>query len=234
MKSFVDIRGRRVAYVVRRSQRRTLEIAVHPDLRVEVTAPADTAEERIDALVRRRALWIERQLDRFEDLRPLPVPRRYVAGETHRYLGRQYRLRVVRGAAESVRLKDGFLRVTTASQASPQRVRALVDRWYAVRAHVVLAERLVECVARARQARLPLPSLIVRKMVRRWGSCTASGRVILNVELVKVPTSCIDYVIMHEICHLRAMHHGPEFWWLLGSVMPDWESRRRRLDRQEV
>lgn len=234
MTNYVNIRGKRVAFFVRRSRRRTLEIAVHPDLRVEVTAPLAALDEKIHALVRKRAAWIQRQLAAFEELRPLPVPRRFVGGETHRYLGRQYRLRLTRGRPESVRLSGAFLHVVTTAPRNRQRVRTLLEDWYSRRAHVVLGERLVECASHARTARLPLPTLVVRKMVRRWGSCTAAGRVILNVELVKAPAACIDYVITHELCHLKAMHHGPDFWRLLTRVMPDWESRRLRLDRQEV
>lgn len=230
----MEIGGRRVAYSVRRGHRRTLEIALHPDGRLVVTAPQEAAESRIRTAVIRRRDWIRKQLARVEDLRPLPAPRRYVGGETHRYLGRQYRLRLTRGRVDAVRLTGPFLHVVTGAPRNPSRVRRALEAWYERRAHVVLGERLVECVARARTARLPSPSLLIRKMVRRWGSCTPSGRIILNVELVKTPTACIDYVITHELCHLKAMSHGREFRRMLTRLMPDWEARRRVLDRQDV
>lgn len=234
MKPSVPNGGRRVRYELHRTGRRTLEIAVHPDGRVVVTAPRDAATERVHARVQARASWIRAQLARFAEFRPFPTPRRYVPGETHRYLGRQYRLRVRRGRAESVRLEGGFLCVTTTAPRDRQRLRQLVDAWYLRRASEVLGERLAACLVRWRAAQLAAPTLAVRLMMRRWGSCSKRGRITLNVELMKVPTSCIDYVITHELCHLKAMHHRREFWQLLGRVMPDWEQRRARLDRQEV
>lgn len=234
MSGWLQVGDRRVPGVVRRTKRRTLEIAVHPDGRVVVTAPIGAAEERIQALLHKRAGWVRVQLARFEELRPLPMPRHYRPGETHRYLGRQYRLRVTRGARDHVRLDGGFLCVTTPAARDRQRVRQLVEAWYAGRATSVLGERLALALARWRSAELEAPKLAVRRMTRRWGSCSRRGRVTLNVDLVKVPSACIEYVIAHELCHLEALHHGPKFWRLLERRMPDWEQRRRRLDRQEV
>ena len=230
MTTVVEVDGRPVVYTVRRSQRSTLEIAVMPDQRVVVTAPISAVEARIHAIVCKRAVWIGRQLRSFEELRPLPVPRKYVGGETHRYLGRQYRLRVTRGGANSVSLRGAFLHVVTTAPKSRQSVRMLVGAWYARRAQAVLGDRLVDCVIRARSARLPLPKLSVRPMVRRWGSCTVAGRVTLNVDLVKAPPSCIDYVITHELCHIQYHDHSSDFYRLLEKVMPDWEKRKHKLE----
>lgn len=229
-----ELGGRRVSYTLRRTHRRTVEIAVHPDGRLVVTAPASAPEERIAALIRKRARWVRAQVAYFAELRPLPTPRRFVPGETHRYLGRQYRLRVSRGRVERVRIEGGCLWVTTPAPGDRQRLQRLVESWYARRAAAVLGERLASCIARWHSAQLAAPKLAVRRMAKRWGSCSPSGRVTLNVDLVKVPSGCIDYVIAHELCHLEALHHGPRFWRLLERRMPDWEQRRRKLDRQEV
>ncbi|MFN8586869.1 MAG: SprT family zinc-dependent metalloprotease [Candidatus Eisenbacteria bacterium] len=219
---------------MRRTARRTLEIAVQPSGALVVTAPAGASLERVRAAVRSRVKWIRAQLVRFESLAPPAPPRRHVAGETHRYLGRQYRLRIRRGRVDRVRLDGSWLSVTTTAPANRQHVRLLVERWYEQRAAAVLGARLAHCLAEWRAAQLSAPTLAIRHMVRRWGSCSRAGRVTLNVELVKVPTACIDYVIVHELCHLRALNHGREFRALLARRMPDWQRRRERLERQEV
>lgn len=234
MSEWLTIGARRVPCTVRRSKRRTLELAVHPDGSVVVTAPEGAPEDRIRALVRRRTRWIRAQLARFETVGAVPPTRTYVSGETHRYLGRQYRLRIRRGRAESVRLSGGLLQVVTSAPRSRQRVRLLVEDWYATRATAVFGARLAKCLAAWRAAQLVAPTLVVRRMVRRWGSCSPRGCVTLNIELVKVPAQCIDYVIVHELCHLRALNHGRRFQHLLARQMPDWKRRKERLDRQEV
>ena len=75
-----------------------------------------------------------------------------------------------------------------------------------------------------------MPPLVVRQMVRRWGSCTTTGKVILNTDLVRAPVHCIDYVIVHELCHVRVHGHDKAFYRLLSACMPDWESRKARLE----
>lgn len=234
MSGWLVMGSRRVPCTVRRTKRSTLELAVHPDGSVVVTAPENASDERIRALVGKRMRWLRRQLERFESLPVPPPPRRYQSGETHRYLGRQYRLRVRRGRTDSVRLEGVLLVVTTTSPSDRQRVRLLVEGWYMTRASAVLGARLAHCIHKWRAAQLSAPTLAIRRMARRWGSCSPAGRVTLNVDLVKVPTACIDYVIVHELCHLRALNHGREFRTLLARRMPDWERRRDKLDRQEV
>lgn len=234
MSEWLTVGPRRVRCVIRRTKRRTLELAVHPDGSVVVTAPENASDARIRALVAGRRRWLHAHLERFESLPAPPPPRRYQSGETHHYLGRQYRLRVRRGRADSVRLEGALLLVTTTAPSDRQRVRLLVEGWYLRRATAVLGARLAHCVAEWRAAQVSAPKMAVRRMARRWGSCSRAGRVTLNVDLVKVPTSCIDYVIVHELCHLRALNHGREFRTLLARRMPDWERLRERLDRQEV
>jgi predicted metal-dependent hydrolase len=76
--------------------------------------------------------------------------------------------------------------------------------------------------------------MVIRKMQTRWGSCTPSGRIVLNSDLIKAPTPCIDYIIMHELCHLQVMNHSPKFWQLLAKCMPDWEKRQQTLAKLEI
>jgi predicted metal-dependent hydrolase len=208
--------------------RRTLGIEVHPDQHVLVRAPVGCTEDVIAARVKKRASWISRQIADFQRYSPRTPQRRYVSGETHLYLGKQYRLKVSAGDAAAVRMTRGQLIVTTPLKAGPDRVKAMLHRWYLDRARLVFGEVLHQCMPRFK-GHAP-PRLIVRTMQSRWGSLSPAGRMTLNANLIRAPRSCIEYVVTHELCHLRHRHHDTAFYRLLGQVMPDWGKRKRLLE----
>jgi len=220
-----------LAYAYRQGRARTLTITVHPDLSIEVVAPAGATLHAIRSKVLKRGAWIARVRRRFERIHPLQPPRQYVPGETHRYLGRQYRLRVMVGSEERVALHRGFIVVTTGHRPSSAKLRRLVLGWYERRAPEILRERFAVCTRLALAHRISEPRLSIRPMATRWGSCSKRGLVTLNPELIKASKDCIDYVICHELCHLVVRNHGPRFWKLLKAMVPDWEERRERLNR---
>ena len=224
--------ARTIDFDVVRVDRKTLGIIVHPSGRIEVRAPFDAASNDVRDRVQRRARWILRHQRRFTELVQAEVPKEYVSGETHRYLGRQYRLKVMPNglAAEGVRLVGRHFEVYSPEPTNPGRTRRLLERWYRRKAEHHLRGRFERgCGMMARYGVAP-PPLQIRRMERRWGSYTPSGRILLNPHLVLAPTACIDYVVVHELCHLRHPHHGREFYDLLDRVMPDWEERKARLE----
>lgn len=220
-----------IQYRVTEGAGRTLAITVHPDLSVEVKAPPGTPAELVRAKVLKRAAWIARTRRGFEKFQPLQPARRYVPGESHRYLGRQYRLKHVADERTRVSLQRGMLVALAPTLPPQEELRALVQRWYRQRAEVILPERFEACLRHPAFRRLSTPPLSLRSMQKRWGSCTRTGRILLNPELVKAPKDCIDYVITHELCHLIVPDHGPRFWRLLSRALPDWSERREALNR---
>lgn len=220
-----------IEYDLGYAPRKTLAISVEPNLRVSVIAPPDTAPEAVAAKVRQRAPWILRQWRELEQYLPAPPPRLYISGETHRYLGRQYRLKVVEGSSESVRLTRGWLSICLADKNDTERVRQLLDGWYNTQAQRVFPERLRAMLPRLQTVGLrEEPRLITRPLEARWGSCTGSGTVTLNLRLIQTPKPQIDYVVIHELCHLIEHNHSQRFYHLLDRVLPDWRERRQRLN----
>lgn len=210
--------------------RRQLAINVHPDRTVTVVAPEARSVEEVLVRVQKRAGWIARQRRHFARFHPLPHPRGFVNGETHYYLGRQYRLRVNLAGRESVRLKGRYLIVETPRPNAAARTRDLLHGWYKERAEGIFRTRLLRCLKEAPSLRMPPPRIVIRRMGKRWGSCTETGNILINVELIKTPLDCIEYLVMHELCHLRVHNHGPAYYRLLARCMPDWQRRKERLD----
>lgn len=218
-----------LGFTLRRSRRRTLAVHVHPNGAVEVVAPMEVAEDAVDARVVARAGWIRRQQAFFEDLRPLTPPRRHVAGETHLHLGRRYRLRVEDGR-EAVALSGGWI-IVAVPGGGPERVAAVLARWRRARAAERIATRLEEIADRLRVPAKRRPRLVLRTMKTRWASLSASGVLSVNPDLIRAPMGCIEYVLVHELCHLDHPHHGPGFWRLLAQRTPDWRAQKLRLER---
>jgi predicted metal-dependent hydrolase len=222
-----------IEFTLQRRDRKTLSISVDPQLRVHVSAPEHAPLHKIMEKIRKRAPWIQRQIQFFTQFQPRTPRRRYVAGETHLYLGRQYKLKVKHHIQEDVKLYRGCILVQSHRPKDSEVTKDLVEIWYRERAHVKFRERLAIC-----QNRFPKPEdhepagIVIRQLQQRWGSMTADGRLILNRSLIRSSVDAIDYVITHELCHIRYDNHGPMFYKLLDRVMPDWERRKNKLERQ--
>jgi len=150
-------------------------------------------------------------------------------------LGRQYRFKVSEGEALSVKLTRGFLTAVVPDTADTAQVQTLVNEWYRTQAKRVLPERLTAMLPRFARVGLPKePQLAIRTMKSRWGSCTEAGVITLNLKLMQVPKPYIDYVIVHELCHLVEHNHGQRFYRLFDRMMPDWRTQRERLNACKV
>jgi predicted metal-dependent hydrolase len=214
--------------------RKTLAISVHPDLEVEVSAPHGIAIEEIRTKVKKRAPWILKQKAYFERYLPHVPEKKYVSGESFRYLGRQYRLKLWKSRDEKVMLKNGRLNVYINDPTKKPRVIKLLDEWYRERAREQFVRRSEKLLSSFNGQRVDPKSIELKVMAKRWGSCTKNGKIMLNPELIKAPASCIEYVLMHELCHLIEHNHSPRYYSLLSKMMPDWEMRKERLERVEV
>lgn len=222
-----------VEYTVSFSGRRTLGITVQPDGALKVSAPTGTTANIIEERLRRRGAWILDTMRDFDRLRPRTPQRKHVAGETHRYLGRQYRLLIDPEAPRGVHLTRDYIQVGGLEPHETGRVRNRLSNWYQREARRVIEERFDLCWSKHGLG--SRPRLSVRPMEKRWGSLSASGRsLIINRKLVEADVDAIDFVIVHELCHLTHHHHGPEFEALLGARMPDWRRRKSQLERWMV
>jgi predicted metal-dependent hydrolase len=218
---------------LRRTNRKTLAISVHPDGTVELTAPQRAEVGLILAKVAKRTVWIRRQQRTFIVMNAKRAPLHFSSGATHRYLGRQYRLKVIKGKPLGVKLSGGFFRVTV-ERSDEADVERLVSTWLRERASEQFTRRIEKWRTWCQQNRLPSPYLVLRTMPKRWGSAQINGQIALNPKLVRAPSVCIDYVIAHEICHLKHPDHGTAFYRQLGKLLPDWPRLKRRLEEAEL
>lgn len=233
MQNHIDYGTTTIPYNLTYSNRKTLEIAVYPDQTVWVTAPNDADLEKVEQRIKKRASWIEKQKRRFSRFEQGRDTFEYVSGETHLYLGRRYLLRVNQvsdDTQESVKLKGKYIRINTHKKHDSRRVKKLLDKWYREHAKDKFAERFDYCASYLKKFDIPATQYRLYKMGKRWGSFTSNGEILLNPDLVQHPKYCIDYVIIHELCHTRYPHHDTNFYNLLNKVLPDWQKRKHRLE----
>lgn len=207
-----------------------VRIHVYPNARVEVEAPPGAPAQTVKCAVLKRARWIASQLADIESAQEYALPREYVSGETHFYLGRRYQLKVIedRLAESCVQLKGALLRIVL-PKADAAAVRRRLNSWYRERAEAYFRRRLGELMVRAPWVKEAPPVKLV-VMRRQWGSCSPSGSINLNPHLIRAPRECVDYVLLHEICHIREHNHSKEFYALLDKAQPGWRPIKARLD----
>ncbi len=228
MKESILFGSKIITFRLQFTDRKTLGITVTPEMEVHVTAPHGTELELVKEKIRNKAPWIIKQLSYFLSFQPKAPHRKFISGETHLYLGRQYRLKVLSGKTEAVRLHGKFIEVITADKS---RAKKLLNEWYLqhakVRFHAV-AEPLIE---NFKKYKVSPQNIVLRAMPTRWGSCTPKGKIILNPELIKAPKGCIEYVIIHELCHLVHHDHTQKFLDLQTKEMRDWEKWKLKLEK---
>ena len=219
--------SKRLEYTLAHVARKTLGIAVLPDGGIIVRAPLDASYERIEGALRKRTPWIIKQQSFFLQFQPRQPSKKFVSGETHLYLGRQYRLKVVAAKKAGVHFTGRHIEVQ-----KPERkaVQDILSVWYRLKAKEKFAEIAEPLIFRFKKYDVEPEALFIQDMPTRWGSCTAGGKIILNPELIKAPKQCIEYVIVHELCHLVHHNHTRKFFKLQSLEMPDWEKWKEKLE----
>ena len=211
------------------TNRKTLGIKVYPDTSVKVFAPIDTDLPIIEQHLKAKRRWIEKQQRSFQSYLPATPPRQYIGGETFLYLGKQYILKIEPSTAEEVKLYQGRLVVKTLNPDATH-IKKLLQQWYIARATILFNKLFEEQFYLFKRFGLEKPILQIKKMEKRWGSCTPQQKIILTPELIKAPVVCINYVILHELCHLVHHNHCKAFYRLLENFMPDWQKYKQLLE----
>lgn len=195
-----------------------------------MSSPEDASNDAVLSAVKKRGRWIYEQLRDFRKQLEFTTPRQYISGESHYYLGKQYLLKVIEAPeqVQCVKLLRGKLEVSVRTK-SDDKVKELLTDWYKARAKETFAKRLDAMLEQALWVE-ERPPLRILTMQTQWGSCSPNGRITLNPHLVKAPRECIDYVILHELCHIAEHNHSERFYRLMGQVMPKWEMTKERLD----
>ncbi|HII01958.1 TPA: M48 family metallopeptidase [Methanosarcinaceae archaeon] len=227
--------GRTIAYEIIYSKRRkSAAIVVRPDLKVEFRAPPGLDSETIRTMVRKKADWVLKKLDGFEGKRNLNPEKRYIDGEKFLYLGEEYPLKLTFGGGVlSAGLEGPVLEVVIPEKVpeplGPASVRGAVWQWYLGCADEKVGE-LVE--AYSDKMGISPPSFRVKYQKRRWGSCSADNVLRINFQLMMAPPEQLEYVVVHELCHVKEKNHSKNFWALVEELMPDYRVHREGLKKE--
>lgn len=219
-----------IAEVIRTSRRKSADIRVEEGA-VSIVVPVSTSIEKIDQLLLSKRLWIKEKMALQRDMAPASS-KQFVSGEAFPYLGRNYRLKVEHGPFAPVKLLQGRLVVQMPeSDQQPYMIRNAIVRWYKRQAEQKIREKVKRY---APIVGVEPAGVNIKTFKSRWGSCTAKGELEFNWRIMLAPNRMVDYVVIHELCHLIHHDHSPAFWREVGRVMPDYQLCREWLRESSV
>lgn len=234
MRDFIKFGSTRIDYTIVYSDRRkNASLAVYPMKLVEITVPHDLKKEHVQILVRKKADWIIKQILWFEEITLIDSSKEYVNGETYLYLGRQYRLKIITedGKAQA-KLIGKYLTVTLPSNVNVHKrktkktTKAAIWQWYREQLQMKISEAIRRY---CKKLGIKEPRFMIKNQYKRWGSCTSKNQLIFNFRIAMAPMSQLEYVVAHEMCHIKYKDHSNKYWKLLCSIMPDYEIRKEAL-----
>ena len=215
--------------LVRANRKKSASITVQDDI-VVVSVPKELSEYRIKKLIKDKTPWIRLKLKECKPNFSIPS-KEYVSGETISYLGRNYKLKIIEGNQASIKLKGQYLLTTITDKSSHNDVYSLIQSWYISHA----TEKLMEKTNRLAKAIGVKPiSIKVKNYKSRWGSCSSKGDVSYNWKIMQAPSSVIDYVVIHELCHLIEHNHSSKFWNMVEKYCPEWKKSKEWLKRNSM
>lgn len=235
-KHVVNYGDKKIYFDLKRKNVKNINLSIRPDMSVGVSANDNVPLECIKDFVKDKVPWILKNIDYFKRFEPEIKPtREFVSGESIKYLGKQYRLRVRESEEETVKYFRGFIYLYVKDPNDFKKKEKLFNIWLEEKAYFHFNESLGRMFELIKNYEIPKPELKIREMKARWGSCHRKDKVILlNSDLIKAPKYCIDYVVLHELIHFKYKNHDAHFYTFLTSLMPDWEKRKEILDEEII
>ena len=234
-KHIVNHGDKTIEFELERKDVKNINLRVKPDLRILVSANERVPIHYIENYIKDKSPWILEKIQHFEKTRNTNALREFVSGETVRYLGKQYRLRVEQTDKEEAKFFQGYVYLYVRDKNNYNRKKRLFDQWIKQKADHTFNESLERMYPKIKKYGIAKPVIVIRAMKTRWGSCSREkNKITLNFELIKAPKYCIDYIVLHELIHFRYRNHNQEFYNFLTALMPDWKQRKSLLDSEVV
>ena len=225
MKTFI-INGRTLNCDIKRSRRKTVALYVFPDNRIEIRVPWLYNINNVEPFLIKHSRWLFNRLDAKKSNSTI---KRFVDGELHYFLGKQYPIKVNAASKNSVVFRDDKIYISCRDASNASKISDILDCWYLEQAKRVFQELSIPLIKQMEKYNVAPKRFAIRKMKTRWGSCSKTGNISLNLHLIKLPEQCIKEVILHELCHLVHFNHSKEFYALMTTEMPDWKNWKKEL-----
>ena len=218
-----------IEYKVIFSRRRSISISISPHDGVVVRAPKSVSPEKIDKFVNEKSAWIKKHLNNYSDSVRINYGKKYTDGEYHFIMGKENKLRLIASPVAFVRKYDDIIEVGLPDIRNTRKVKTLLDKWYREQAMQYFRLLLEKILRKYESYHFEPYSMVVRASKSRWGSCSAKGRISISSELIKLDEKFYEYIIVHELCHLKHPNHGKGFYNLLEELLPDYKLVRKEL-----
>ena len=223
--------GQPLPYELHRKKVKNINLRIHTDCKVAVSAPPSVPLAYVDRFVMSKADYILSAQAHYRDIQRLsPATRDYIDGEIFHLLGQPFILLLLQGDQKSVEIQGNYLRLTTQDIHNTKQIKAQIDNFSTEQCQMVFLELSNQIAPLFQSYGIAMPEIRMRMMKSRWGSCMPTKSIItLNKKLIETPTTCIEYVVLHEYCHLIHPNHSKDFYNLVAHFMPDWAVRRQAL-----
>jgi predicted metal-dependent hydrolase len=218
-----------IAYKIIYSRRLSIGISVGPDSGVIVRAPYRTSLKTIENLVVSKSAWINKHLENYKSAVRIDNHKVYHDGATVLFRGKEFQIRIIESKTNTVNQSDNIIEIGLRNISEKEKAGLLLEKWFRSIAEDIFREKFEEILVRFRNYNFSPSEFTVRALKRRWGSCSSKGKITISSELIKLDDIYLEYVILHELCHLRHHNHGREFYKLLSEVFPDWKRIRGKL-----
>jgi len=215
--------------VVRTNRKKSATIKLDGS-KVRINVPKSLSDRKVEELIEKRRAWIETKLQQ-QALKPQPQKKQYVDGEDFFYLGKSYHLKILMGKNDQVKISKNFLVVTLKDQNSQTTIRSILEGWYRERAKELLTKKTIQL---AKVIDVNPRQISIKNYRSRWGSCSSTGDLSYNWRIIQAPINIIDYVIVHELCHLIEHNHSPRYWSHVNKHFPKWKECRDWLKNTTI
>ena len=229
----IDIGGSQINFIIQRKAVKNINLTIRADGTITITADEKVPQEFIYKFVEKKASWIKKQMEYYRGYQSEKHLRELVSGETIKYLGKQYRLKVEESTQEYVKYYRGYIYIYVMDKSDYYRKQNLLEKWLYSRLDKIVNELYDDTIQKLKKYNVPDVNIKLRTMKTRWGSCVIEKqKIILNKALIEASKYCIEYVILHELVHFIYPNHVKEFYDFLYVLMPDWEYRKKILDEE--
>lgn len=226
-------KGSAIRYMLEEKPVKTLNLRIHKDCKVYVSASPDIPAEKVDDFVVSKGNYIRTAQRKFLEIAQYaPQPKQYVSGETFYLLGRGVRLKVEQHVRDRISFDGVYLHLCVKDPNDFAKKQRMVTHYLDGQCRTAFSEIILKIYPVFQKYGVLMPRLRIRNMETRWGSCMAKkGIITLNKRLLEAPHNCIEYVVMHEFCHFIHPNHSKQFYAFLTMLMPDWRQRKEILDK---